>query len=57
MYSSFYYWGFKEDKMKKLKNFQRILGVLLTGLIGINVVGFTATAEDESVWGQLIMVS
>lgn len=51
MYSSFYYWGFKEDKMKKLKNFQRILGVLLTGLIGLNVVGFTATAEDESVWG------
>ena len=37
--------------MKKLKNFQRILGVLLTGLIGLNVVGFTATAEDESVWG------
>lgn len=46
MYSSFYYWGFKEDKMKKLKNFQRILGVLLTGFIALNSISFTAIAES-----------
>ena len=32
--------------MKKLKNFQRILGVLLTGLIVLNSISFTAIAES-----------
>jgi hypothetical protein len=32
--------------MKKLKNFQRILGVLLTGFIALNSISFTAIAES-----------
>ena len=36
--------------MKKLRGLKRLLGVILTGLIGFNAIGFTAMAEDESVW-------
>ena len=36
--------------MKKLKNFKRILGILLTGLIGINAIGFTVSATDPKVF-------
>ena len=33
--------------MKKVKNLKRVLGVLLTGLIGINAAGFSAIADNN----------
>ena len=34
--------------MKRIRNLKRVLGVLLTGLLGINAMGFSAIAENNS---------